>query len=143
VIAVFLTLFATNNFTTNNRYVRRIAVGEKQLDATIMDDVLTSLNSDDANDLGETLLMQGERMLDGYENLAKKTMFKGAMAAVANAGLTEESVMNNFKNLDVNTIVQTSEKAISSEAERVPSERTKRASCSNTRRGGRGLSNTP
>ena len=100
-------------------YLRSIATGEKSLDGGIVDDLMTGLNSDDANNLGQSLLLRGDRILDSYENLSKKEMFKGAIAAISSAGLTEESIVQQISNLDVNTIVETSEKALTSEEERV------------------------
>ena len=96
-----------------------LSTGERKFDVTVLNDLVQGMNSDEASAIGDNLLLKGDFVLDAYEDLQKKEYFKGALDAVRSAGLSEESVMSSLENLDVNSLVSTTERAFSSEEERL------------------------
>jgi len=94
--------------------VRKIISGDLTLGA-LTEEVVSILNDDTSVAAGERLVMQGERFLDALESATKSQYLHDVMGVVEKAGLTKEEVVKQLESLNMNTIVDVAESAVSDE----------------------------
>lgn len=86
------------------KHVRKIVSGELTL-SSVMDEVVNILNDDNVVAAGESLVQQGESVLDAIEGVSSNKVVDDVMKIAEKAGITKETVMKQVESLDVNQLL--------------------------------------
>jgi hypothetical protein len=99
-------------------HVRKLMSGKLTF-TNLVDELVTVLDSDDAVKAGTSLAQTGEQLLDAIENASENKAISNVMGAVEKAGITKESVLDQFENLNVDEVLDTAGEAVTDEKKRI------------------------
>lgn len=99
-------------------HVRKIMSGDVTL-TNLFDEVTNILNNDDVVNVGASIAQRGEEILDAIESASENKGVSDLIIAAEQAGITKDSVLENIEKIDVNTILDTAEQAVSDEKKRI------------------------
>jgi hypothetical protein len=86
------------------KHVRKIVSGELTL-SSVMDEVVNILNDDNVVAVGESLVQQGESVLDAIEGVSSNKVVDDVMKIAEKAGITKDTVMKQVESLDMNQLL--------------------------------------
>jgi len=110
--------YATDNFTKSVlTRVRKLLSGDLTISG-VLGEVEAVLNDDDVVAYGKNLVMQGERVLDLFENASGNAYVGDVMGLAEKAGLTKDAIIGTVENLDINKVMDAAEAAVTDEQAR-------------------------
>ena len=83
-----------------------------------LDSIKTMLDDESTVNLGQSMIMKGERVLDVIEDASKSKHFENIMSSVRQAGLTEDAVINSLQQIDVDDIISNVDDLVNDDAAR-------------------------
>jgi hypothetical protein len=97
--------------------IRKIMSGELTLNA-IMDDIVNVLNDENVVAVGESFIQQSEQVLDAIEGVSGNKAVADAIQIAEKAGITKDTLIQEFEKLKVDDILEVAGDALSDEKAR-------------------------
>mmetsp|Transcript_32274 Transcript_32274/g.37632 ORF Transcript_32274/g.37632 Transcript_32274/m.37632 type:complete len:1352 (+) Transcript_32274:164-4219(+) len=98
-------------------HVRKIMSGELTV-SNLVDEIANVLNNDEFLSVGVNIAQTGEHILDAIETASQNKGVSDILSVVEQAGVSKESIIDKIEQMDMNTILDTAEKAMSDEEKR-------------------------
>ena len=99
-------------------HVRKIVTGQLTLNS-LLSDVASILESDDAVGTSAIIAQKGEEFLDAIENVSESTALGDLVDVVGKAGINKDSVIQQLENLNVDDVLDTAGDAVTDEKKRL------------------------
>ena len=99
------------------QHIRKLISGDLSITG-LMDEVVNMLNDDNVVAAGESLVQQGESVLDAIEGISGNKIVQDAMQIAEKAGITKDTVMQHMESLNVDQLLDTAGNAVTDEKAR-------------------------
>ena len=99
------------------KHVRKLISGDFSING-LMDEVVNILNDENVVSAGETIVKQGESVLDAIEGISGNKIVQDAMQIAEKAGITKDTVMQQMESINVDKLLDTAGNAVTDERAR-------------------------
>ena len=99
------------------KHVRKLISGDFSING-LMDEVVNILNDENVVSAGETIVKQGESVLDVIEGISGNKIVQDAMHIAEKAGITKDTVMQQMESINVDRLLDTAGNAVTDETAR-------------------------